>query len=111
MANHGVRILYFEDCCVLVEEVVKSSLGIEIKYKNILDPILMLIKEDVGKQKVMAFEIGGDGIFKYLGRLCVPDIDGLRRRIFNEAHEFHYTVHPGSTKTNIILRRSICGMT
>lgn len=38
----------------------------------------MKIKEDVGQQKVMAFEIGGDGILRYKGRLCVPLVDGLR---------------------------------
>lgn len=46
----------------------------------------------------MAFEIGGDCILKYQGRLCVPYVDGLRERILTEAHESRYTVHPSSSK-------------
>ena len=46
----------------------------------------------------MAYEIGGDGILRYQGRLCVLDIDGLQEKILIEAHESRYTVHLGSTK-------------
>lgn len=35
---------------------------------------------------------------QYQGRLCVPNVDGLRERILTEAHVSRYTVHPGSTK-------------
>ncbi len=42
-----------------------------------LDSILIKIKGDVGGQKVMVFEISGDGTLWYQQRLCVPDIDGL----------------------------------
>src|SRR5262249_18941617 len=31
-------------------------------------------------------------------RLCVPDVDELRREIMEEAHSTAYSVHPGSTK-------------
>ena len=31
-------------------------------------------------------------------RLCVPDVDGLRQRILQEAHNAPYSVHPGVTK-------------
>ncbi|XP_047263672.1 uncharacterized protein LOC124896191 [Capsicum annuum] len=46
----------------------------------------------------MLFEIGGDGILRYQGRLCVPDVDGLQKQILDEAHTLRYVVHPGSTK-------------
>lgn len=35
----------------------------------------MQIKEGIGQQKVMAFEIEGYCIFRYQGRLCVPNVD------------------------------------
>ncbi|PHU09270.1 hypothetical protein BC332_21130 [Capsicum chinense] len=38
----------------------------------------------------MAFEIGGDGVLRYQGRLCFPDIDGLRERILDEVQESCY---------------------
>ncbi|PHT32240.1 hypothetical protein CQW23_28577 [Capsicum baccatum] len=50
---------------VFVKEVAKSSLGAEVKKKQVLDPILMQVKNDVGKLKVIAFEIGGDGILRF----------------------------------------------
>ena len=47
---------------------------------------------------MLAFEIGGDGILRYQGRLCVHDVDGIGGRILTEAHVSRYTVHPNSTK-------------
>ena len=58
----------------------------------------MQIKKDVGQQKVMSLKIGSDGILRYQGRLCVLDVDGLRKRILDEAHMSRYVVHPSSTK-------------
>ncbi|PHT69126.1 ABC transporter B family member 12 [Capsicum annuum] len=37
----------------------------KVKEKQAEDPILFQIKNDVGQQKVMAFEISGDGILRY----------------------------------------------
>ncbi|XP_070004643.1 uncharacterized protein [Nicotiana sylvestris] len=39
-----------------------------------------------------------DGTVRYQGRLCVPDIDGPRKRIMAESHTSKYSVQPGSTK-------------
>ncbi|XP_070034639.1 uncharacterized protein [Nicotiana tomentosiformis] len=47
----------------------------------------------------MALSLGmDDGTLKYQGRLCVPNMVGLRERIMSEAHTSRYSVHPGSTK-------------
>jgi len=97
-ANLGVRLLDFEDGGVVVHEIAKSSLCVEVKEKWAGDPILIQIKSDVGQQKVTSFEIGVDGILRYQGRLCVLDVEGLRQRILDKAHTSRYIVHPGSTK-------------
>ena len=57
---------------MVVHEIAKSSLCAEVKKKQVEDPILIQIKKDVAQQKVMPFKIGGDGIWRYQGRLCVP---------------------------------------
>ncbi|KAF3659076.1 hypothetical protein FXO38_07330 [Capsicum annuum] len=75
LANLGVCLLDSEDGSVFVQ-----------------------IKGDIGEQKVMTFEIGGDSTLRYQGRLCIPDVDGLQERILAEAHELRYVVHPNSTK-------------
>ncbi|KAF3643286.1 hypothetical protein FXO38_20699 [Capsicum annuum] len=80
------------------EMLAKSSLCAEVKEKQVEDPILEQIKKDVVQQKVMSFEIGGDGILRFQGRLCVPNVDGLWERILNKAHTSRYVIHPGSTK-------------
>lgn len=41
----------------------------------------MKIREDIGQQNIMAFNIEGDGVLYYQGRFCVPDIDRLWERI------------------------------
>lgn len=46
----------------------------------------------------MVFKISGDGTLRYQGRLCVPDVDGLRQRVLVEAHESRYVVHPDLAK-------------
>ena len=44
------------------------------------------------------FIIDNEGFFHLGTRLCVPDVDELRKEIMEEAHFSAYSVHPGSTK-------------
>ena len=37
-------------------------------------------------------------MLRYQGRLCVPDVDGLRDQILEEANGSRYSIHLGSTK-------------
>lgn len=69
MANIRVRLLDIEDSEVMVQEVVRLSLGAEVKDKQVLDPILMKIKSDVGGEKLMVFKICGNGTLRYQERL------------------------------------------
>ncbi|XP_047267491.1 LRR receptor-like serine/threonine-protein kinase HSL2 [Capsicum annuum] len=62
LANLGVRLLNFEDGGVVLHDISKSYLCGEVKEKQAGDPILIQIKCDVGHQKVMSSEIGGDGL-------------------------------------------------
>ncbi|MDE0547704.1 hypothetical protein, partial [Microbacterium sp. C7(2022)] len=76
---------------MLKENGSTSSLIDEVKDKQDQDPILLQLKVDVPKQKVMIFAKGGDGVLRYQSRLCVPDIDGIRGRIMAEAHNSRYS--------------------
>lgn len=82
LANRGVRLLNSKGGGVLVQEVDRLSLSAKILEKQMLDPVLIRIKGDVGGKKVMAFEMSGDGTLWFQGRLCVIGVDGLRKRIF-----------------------------
>lgn len=45
-----------------------------------------------------------DGLLLYDGRLVVPDVDNLRTKLIQEAHEQVSTAHPGRDKTYRLLR-------
>ena len=44
------------------------------------------------------FSITQDGVLNMKGRVCVPDVDDLRKLIMKEAHCSTYAMHLGSTK-------------
>lgn len=98
LTNLGACLLDSANGGVMVQKVVWSCLGTEIKEKQMLHPILVKIKSNLGMQKVMVFEISGKSTLRYQGKLCVPDVDGLRQRILAEVNESLYIVHPSSMK-------------
>ncbi|XP_075099351.1 uncharacterized protein LOC142176166 [Nicotiana tabacum] len=58
-----------------------------------------ILKEGIHKHKTTTFEQGGDdGTLRYRGRLCIPDVDGLRERIMSKAYNSRYSIYPGSIK-------------
>ena len=62
------------------------------------DPELCQIRDSVLAGTAMDFVIHTDGSLRFGDRLCVPNDAELRREILSEAHNFVYTVHPGSMK-------------
>ncbi|WMV46551.1 hypothetical protein MTR67_039936 [Solanum verrucosum] len=86
LARLGVRLMDFTEGGAVVMYGDESSLVSKVIEKQDQDPILLELKANVHKQKVMAFEQGGDGVLRYQGRLCVPRVDELQERIMEEAH-------------------------
>ena len=58
----------------------------------------MELKESVLSKYNEYLSQGGDGVLRYQGRLCVPNVDNLRRQILEEAHGSPYSIHSGATK-------------
>ena len=71
---------------------------VEVKENQESDPILLELKGSVNNQRVEVFSQGGDGVLRYQGGLCVPDVGELRQHILVEAHNSRYSIHPGATK-------------
>ena len=69
------------------------------------DPILHELKDAVNTQRVEVFSQGGDGVLRYHGRLCVPDVGELKQHILAEAHNSRYFIHTGATKMYRDLRK------
>ena len=76
----------------------------EFKEKQDNDPILLELKNAVHNQRVEVFSQRGDGVLRYQGRLCVPDVGELRKHILAEAHNSRYFIHLGATKMYLNLR-------
>ena len=60
--------------------------------------ILLELKGAIKNQRVEVFSQGGDGVLRYQGRLCVPDVGEMRQHIVAEAHNSRYSIHLGATK-------------
>ncbi|WMV46420.1 hypothetical protein MTR67_039805 [Solanum verrucosum] len=75
-----------------------SSFMSEVKAKQGLGPILVELMEAVLKESIETFFQGRDGVLRYQGRFCVPNVDDLRDQILSEAHSSQYSIHPESTK-------------
>ena len=54
--------------------------------------------QSVYNNRVEVFSQGGDGVLRYQGRLCVPDVGELKKYILEEAYNSRYSIHPGVTK-------------
>lgn len=98
LAGLGVRLLDLDDDGVTVQDTAVSSLVMEVKARQHKDSDLEKFKGKAQQQESLSFNIGGEGVLRYKGRLCVPDVAGLRQQIMVEAHYFRYSIHPGSTK-------------
>ncbi|XP_070046801.1 uncharacterized protein [Nicotiana tomentosiformis] len=107
LASLGVRLTDSSEGRDIVQNRAESSLVVEVKEKQYDDPLLVQLKEGIHKHKTMAFSLGmNDGMLRYQGRLCVPNVDGLQKRIMTEAHRSKYFMHPGSTKMYHDLNKS-----
>ena len=56
------------------------------------------LTERVKSGKSPDFALGLEGVLRYGNHLCVPDYEGLRAAILEEAHNLKYSVHLGSVK-------------
>ena len=61
---------------------------------KVVKKVHKIMNDDIGEN----FKISQDGVLTMKCRVCVPDIDDLRRAIMEEAHCSAYDMHLSSTK-------------
>ena len=84
---------------LLASFVVRPSLVDQIKRKQMQDEELVKeINKIMGGEVVEKRSISQDGTLIMKGKVCVPDVEDLRKMIMEEAHCSAYTMHPGSIK-------------
>ncbi|XP_070035278.1 uncharacterized protein [Nicotiana tomentosiformis] len=98
LANLGVQLLDLGGTRVTIQETATSSLVTEVKECQYEDPILAHYRDTTPQKEKIPLEITRDGVLRYRGRLCVPNIAGLRQQVMGEAHYSRYSIHPGATK-------------
>ena len=52
------------------------------------------------------WSVDTEGSLCFRGRLCVPDLEELKKEVLDEAHRSRYTIHPGGTKMYHDLKRT-----
>ncbi|WRX07784.1 Integrase zinc-binding domain - like 1 [Theobroma cacao] len=94
----GVHLEVSEANTLLAHFRVRPILMDQIKEAQNKDEFVAKALEDPQGRKGKMFTKGIDGVLRYGTRLYVPDSDGLRREILEEAHMAANVVHPGATK-------------
>ena len=86
LARLGIRHENAPSGGVFLHSRSKYSFGIDVKANQHLDLVLIEFTDSVLCKLNETFSLGGDGVLKYLNRLCVPNVDNLRTNILAEAH-------------------------
>ena len=77
---------------------VRPSLIDKVHRMQAQDPQIMKLKEDVQNGLRTDFTVRDDGVLVMGNRLCVPDVEELKKEIKEEAYCSVYTMHHSSTK-------------
>ncbi|WVZ84812.1 LOW QUALITY PROTEIN: hypothetical protein U9M48_031799 [Paspalum notatum var. saurae] len=76
----------------------EPTLEEEINKYQKEDERLQEIRESLKKGEAPNFKEDERGTLWYKNRICVPNVDSIRKLILSEAHDTAYSIHPGSTK-------------
>ncbi|WVZ70976.1 hypothetical protein U9M48_019603 [Paspalum notatum var. saurae] len=76
----------------------EPTLEQEIREHQKEDEKLQENRELLKLGKAPHFREDEQGILWYKNRICVPNVDSIRKLILSEAHDTAYSIHPGSTK-------------
>jgi hypothetical protein len=77
---------------------VEPTLEQEIHKGQIGDAKIQEIKDLITEGRGPEFTEDEQGTIWFKNLICVTEIDSLRETILKQAHDFDYSIHPGSTK-------------
>ncbi|XP_070010880.1 uncharacterized protein [Nicotiana sylvestris] len=90
---------------VLAFSVALSSLYEHIRERQYEDPHLFVIRDIVRHGGAKKVTIGDDEVLRMQDRICVPNADGLRELILEEARNSRYSIHLSAAKIYQDLRQ------
>ncbi|XP_070050938.1 uncharacterized protein [Nicotiana tomentosiformis] len=83
---------------VTIQDTTTSSLVTEVKEHQYEDHVLAHYTDTTPQKEKTPFEITGDGVLRYRGRLCVLNVTRLRQQVMGEDHYSRYSIHLGVTE-------------
>lgn len=78
----------------------------EIREAQLQDPKLQKVRKLAQSESQSEYIVRGDGLLMFRGIICVPAIESLKEQILKEAHSSAYSMHLGSTKMYITIRKN-----
>ncbi|WVZ57864.1 hypothetical protein U9M48_008199 [Paspalum notatum var. saurae] len=76
----------------------EPTLEQEIRNHQKTDEKIQEIREQIKLGKAPHFREDEQGTVWYKNRICVPDVDSIKKLILSETHDTAYSIHPGNTK-------------
>ena len=77
---------------------IRPLLHDQIREEQEKDEKLVEIRKEVQMGKRDDFQISTNGMLRINGRMCIPNNEGIKRQLLEEAHQTPYSIHPGATK-------------
>ncbi|XP_070008048.1 uncharacterized protein LOC142165188 [Nicotiana tabacum] len=105
LANRFMRLDVSEPSQILDCVVAQSSLLERIKSRQFDDPHLLVLKDTVQLGGVKEVVIEDEAIMRLQGRICIPNVNGLRELIHEETHSLRYSIHPGVKRMYLDLKQ------
>lgn len=99
LSKCGIRVVLWGQSGFLVNMKEQPMLIERIRVAQKKDSLLLEFVEEVKKGNEPKFRFPNNDILRFGKRICVLNADNLWRKIFSEAHESVYSVHPRKTKT------------
>ncbi|XP_070017903.1 uncharacterized protein [Nicotiana sylvestris] len=94
----GYVLMQHGDIGINIQDTATSSLVTKVKECQYEDHVLVHYSDITLQKEKTPFDITKEGVLRYQGRLCVPNVAGLRQQIMGETHYSHYSIHLGATK-------------
>ena len=87
-----------DDATIVAELIAKPNLLNRVLEAQKSDKKIFAIVIHNREGKETEFSVNEDGFLYYRDRVCVPNVDELKKSILEEAHNGSFAMHPVSTK-------------
>ncbi|XP_072088165.1 uncharacterized protein [Arachis hypogaea] len=93
LTSKEVPFVWTSEC----EKKIQRAQQDEQKLQQLFQP--------VGDKRREEFTKDEEGLWRYKGRICIPDVGSLKQDLLLEAHNSGFSIHPGSTKMYYDLKK------